>query len=117
MRTHTLGLALVVGLLLGGCTTTQQQRTYQTLGSITWAVDGARKSYADAINLGQVSAAKQVQIDRLIVDYQLAMNTALDVAQFNLLAPAPDKVAALAAKVTTTIIVLINRQPPPLYLK
>ena len=105
MRTATLTL-FAVALLLGGCTTTQQQKAYQTLGSVVYSVDGARKAYADAINLGQISVEQQKKVDGLIADYQLGMNTALDVAQNNLLTLAPDEVALLASRVVTTIIIL-----------
>lgn len=107
MRNLHAFIALAMILAAQGCT--QKEATYQTLRSVATAVDGARKVYADALNLNMVTPEKEAEIDKLIADYQTQMNTAITLAQFDYSTAPPAELAALASRLTTEILILAGK--------
>jgi hypothetical protein len=108
---QTLVAVLAIFALAGCQSMTPRQAAYQSLGAIVLTVDQARSAYADAINLGQVSEEKQGEIDMLISKYQIAMNAALTAAEMDYSSAAPSEVAAIAAQVTSAILLITGNSP------
>jgi 5,10-methylenetetrahydrofolate reductase len=102
----SLFLAFALALSLTSCQTVRQN-----LGTVVMTVDGARKVYADAINLGLVTAEQEARIDKLISDYQTAMNVALTQAAYDPENISSAEIAQMANEITAAIIQITYKKP------
>lgn len=72
---------LSAAILLVGCTTTQQNQAYTTIGSIETAATAALTAYDDAVIKGQVSTNSVPQVSKAYNDLQAALTLAAAASQ------------------------------------
>jgi hypothetical protein len=104
----TCGLLLLAITILPGCESSPQTVAYNTLKSVSDAVDGAMRAAADAHIAGAIDAADWARIAELHSQYRLAFAKAVTAASFDYRAAAPAEVAGLAAELTTVITAFIH---------
>lgn len=96
-------LAFVAGCS-GGCATTQRALAYKTLNIVATSVDAGMKAFADAVVAGKVPAETQAKVKDLHGRYQKALQAAIVAAKFDVSAPAPADVKALASELLNLIV-------------
>lgn len=92
-------------LLFGGCVNTSQETAaFKTLGAVGYTVDGAMKTYSDAVVAGHITPGNQNKVANLFNRYQPLYNASVRAARSDLTALAPEELAAIAAELTTLIL-------------
>jgi hypothetical protein len=89
--------------ILPACKGPGKTVAYKTLRSVSDAVDGAMKAYADAVVAGAIDAPMQDRVRMLHGQYRKAFAQALNAARFDYENAAPGELAGLAAELTTLI--------------
>lgn len=88
MKKLLLSLSLIV--LMVGCTTTQQQTTYKTLYTVEHLTVSTYDGYLDTVIKGQTTTNSVPQVSKAYNDFQAAYIIALDAAEYNTNALAPE---------------------------
>jgi len=83
----SLGLVAIVAI---GCTTTQQQTTFNTLYSLEHVTVATYDGYLDTVIKGQTSTNSVPQVSKAYNTFQASYLVALDAAQYNTNALAPN---------------------------
>jgi len=89
-------------LTLGGCGTTAQSVSYQTIGSLETAVLNANASFLDSVVLGKTPTNSVPQVESAFNEAQMALHLAAVLASGGTNAPAPAATAAKANAFITT---------------
>lgn len=100
---------LVIGLSLTGCNAVPERIAFNTLSSVAVSVDSAMSSFKIAVDAGVVSVETQQKIRDLHGRYQPVLHAAVVAAKFDYNTMAPAEVAALAADLTTAIIIATRK--------
>ena len=95
--------ALVVALILIGCTEPAQKTAYNTIYSLESSTTAAYSGYIDAVIKGIVSTNSVPAVRKAFDNFQAAATTATDAANFNTNALAPPNLVTLAADVVNEI--------------
>lgn len=80
----------VAAITFTGCTTTEKQIAYQTLGAVGLAADNAMKAYAQGVKQGLVKPEERAKVAKMRLEFNVAYSLACDAASFNLQTFAPD---------------------------
>jgi hypothetical protein len=97
-------LILMAFVLVGGCTSAGSGKgAYSTFKHIRMDVDWPMTRYRNAVAAGGVTLAEKQQVDAAYSNFQKAFDAALQAAQSNDEATAPDNVKALADQVIAAI--------------
>lgn len=95
---------LVAAVLIVGCTTTQQLRSYQTLYTVEHLTSDTYDGYLDTVIKGQTSTNSTPKVSKAFNLFQASYLVALDAAQYNTNALAPSSLV----QESTDVINLIN---------
>lgn len=93
-----------VMLAVPGCTTSQQRVAYNSLYSVETSTTAAYDAYLHSVVLGKVTTNDVPQVTQAFNNFQLAMQAAVMVGQFNMTNAAPSNVTALASNVLSLIV-------------
>lgn len=94
---------------LGCQAPTAQKISYGTLSTIATSVDSAMQSYGAAVKAGLVDEATQAKVRNLFNRYQPVMQRAVLAAKFDFSTQPPAELAAIAADLTTAIIIATKK--------
>lgn len=98
-----LACPLAIVVTQPGCTTTQNQITYQTLYGIGKATDNAYMAFNDLVVAGKIPAASLKKVGDVWAKYRVSYDTAVNAAKLNLNMPAQQDVIDLSNSVIATI--------------
>ena len=96
-------LAAFVLLLTPACKSTPKRIAYNSLATTAQAVDLAMKTAGELYKVQRITEADKQDILVKYGKYQLAMNEAIVLLQFDYTAITPAKVAELAASIVETV--------------
>jgi hypothetical protein len=112
MKKIITSIALVCALLVapvaligfsGGCTTSEQRKTVNTIATLGYTVDASYKAYLDLIVRGKLKTNSVPAVARSYELFQSAFNSALVVAALNTNTPPSVELSKAAAQLQSSI--------------